>query len=407
MREAAPAPAPAGSEGGPIPASPPLVAEVLQVGGHLTGSVGSWAGSGPLGFAYRWYRCDAAGAHCNSIRGATKTTYTLVARDAGHTLGFAVSASDTGGTTRAYVSLVGPVAAASAVFVSTGQPTISGDARVGQSLQVSTGGWSLPPSALAYQWQRCNPNGRRCAPIPGATASAYALTVDDAGHALVALVHATAGTATQDALSQATGMILLGATTPPTSMEAPTVAGQPRQGEQLTGTPGGWSGIGALTYVYQWYRCDPAGAHCSSIHGATNATYTQVARDVGKTLGFAVRATNAVGTTSAYASLVGPVAPATASTVSMVQPTITGTPEPGHLLQVAHGTWSSTPSSLLYQWQRCNPNGRLCTPIAGATGSTYTVDAPADSGHALVVVVQAMADGVTQPALSTPILVQT
>ena len=304
-------------------------------------------------------------------------------------------------------SLVGPVAAASAVFVSTGQPTISGDARVGQPLQVSTGGWSLPPSALAYQWQRCNPNGRRCTPIPGATASAYALTVEDAGHALVALVHATAGAATQDALSQATGMILLGATTPPTSSDAPTVAGMPRQGEQLTGTLGGWSGTDALTYVYQWYRCDPAGAHCSSIHGATSATYTQVARDVGKTLGFAVRATNAGGTTSAYASLVGPVAPATASTASMVQPTITGTPEPGHLLQAADGTWSSTPSSLLYQWQRCNANGRLCTPIAGATGSTYTVDVAADSGHALLVVVQAMADGVTQPALSTPILVQT
>ena len=28
------------------------------------------------------------------------------------------------------------------------------------------------------------------------------------------------------------------------------------------------------------------------------------------------------------------------------------------------------PSSLAYQWQRCNANGRLCTPIAGATAST-------------------------------------
>jgi hypothetical protein len=121
------------------------------------------------------------------------------------------------------------------------------------------------------------------------------------------------------------------------------VAGTLRQGEQLTGTAGSWSDTGALTYAYQWYRCDPTGARCTSIHGATSATYTLVARDVGKTLGFAARATNAVGTTTAYASLVSPVAPANAATVSILQPTITGTPEPGQPLQATDGTWSSTP----------------------------------------------------------------
>jgi hypothetical protein len=410
--EAAPAPAarqpvpPLGAgEGAPVLASPPLVAEVLQVGGHLTGATGTWSGSARLAFSYRWYRCDAAGAHCSSIRGATKTTYTLVARDAGHTLGFAVAASDEGGTTRAYATLVGPVAPAGAAFVSTGQPTISGDPRDGEPLQVTTGGWSQPPSAVAYQWQRCNPNGRLCVPIPGATASAYAVTADDAGHTLTVLVHATAGAAAQDALSHATGTIP-GATFPPTILRVPAVTGTLQQGAQLAGTSGTWSATGALAYAYQWYRCDPTGAHCSSIHGATSATYTQVSRDVGMTLGLAVRATNAVGTGTGYASLVGPVAPATAATVSTVPPAITGTPEPGQLLQVAGGTWSSPPSTLLYQWQRCNANGRLCTPIAGASASTYVVD-PADSGHALVVVVQAMANGVTQPTLSAPIVVRT
>jgi hypothetical protein len=401
-----PTPAPAGAEGGPIAVSPPLVAEVLQVGEHLTGAIGSWSASARLGFSYRWYRCDAAGTHCSSIRGATKTTYTLVARDAGHTLGFAVVASDAGGMTRGYASLVGPVAPAGAALVSTGQPTISGDPREGQPLQVTTGGWSRPPSAVAYQWQRCNTNGRRCVPIPGATASAYAVTADDAGHTLVALVHATVGAATQDALSPATGTIP-GATFPPTSSRAPTVAGTLRQGEQLTGTAGTWSATGALAYAYQWYRCDPTGAHCNSIHGATGATYTQVAADVGKSLGLTVRATNALGTGSGYSSLVGPVAPTTAATVSIVQPTIAGTAEPGQLLQAASGTWSSTPSSLLYQWQRCNANGRLCTPIAHATASTYVVDATADPGHALVVVVQALVNQVTQPVLSAPVLVRT
>jgi hypothetical protein len=96
---AGPAPAPVG---GPTPSSPPAIAQVVQQGRQLVGSVGSWAGSGAIAYGTQWYRCDASGAHCKSIHGATKSTYTLVAADVGQTLGFAVRASDAGGTTAAY-----------------------------------------------------------------------------------------------------------------------------------------------------------------------------------------------------------------------------------------------------------------------------------------------------------------
>ena len=42
----------------------------------------------------------------------------------------------------------------------------------------------MSPSAFGYQWQRCNENGRLCAPIAGATAATYVTTGDDVGHAL-------------------------------------------------------------------------------------------------------------------------------------------------------------------------------------------------------------------------------
>ena len=141
--------------------------------------------------------------------------------------------------------------------------------------------------------------------------------------------------------------------------------------QQLTGAAGSWTGSGTISYAYQWYRCDPSGAHCSSIHGATKATYTQVAKDVGQTIGFAVHATDTTGTMSAYASLVGPVAAANATLISTAQPTITGTPKQSQTLQVTNGAWNQTPTSIGYQWQRCNPNGRLCTPVPGATASSY------------------------------------
>ena len=103
-----------------------------QQGKQLTGSTGIWSGSGVIGYGYQWYRCDAAGAHCKSVHGATKPTYTLVAKDVGQTLGFAVHATDATGTATAYASLVGPVAAADATLVPTAQPTIAGVASAGE-----------------------------------------------------------------------------------------------------------------------------------------------------------------------------------------------------------------------------------------------------------------------------------
>jgi hypothetical protein len=182
----------------------------------------------------------------------------------------------------------------------------------------------------------------------------------------------------------------------------PSVTAVVRQGKQLTAVAGTWSGSGTIQYAYQWYRCDPAGAHCKSIHGATKSTYTQVAKDVASTLGLTVRATDSSGTTSAYANLVGPVAAASSPLFATAQPTISGTPSPGQTLQVNPGSWSQTPSAYGYRWQRCNANGRLCTPITAAAAG-YTVTA-ADSGHVLVAIVQATAGGLTQPIISAGIV---
>ena len=383
--------------GPPAPTARPAIAQVVQQGKQLVGSAGTWSGSGTIQYAYQWYRCDPAGAHCLSIHGATKPTYTQVAKDVAHTLGFAVKATDAGGTTSAYASLVGPVAPSTATLVSTVQPTVSGTPTAGQALQVTAGSWSQTPTALSYQWQRCNTNGRLCASIAGATAATYTVTAADAGHALLATVQATAAGTSQSAWSLATPATA--AVAGPAVSARPSVTGAAKAGERLVGSAGTWSGSGTIKYAYQWYRCDPAGAHCLSIHGATKPTYTQVAKDVAHTLGFAVKATDAGGTTSAYASLVGPVAPSTATLVSTVQPTVSGTPTAGQALQVTAGSWSQTPTALSYQWQRCNTNGRLCASIAGATAATYTVTA-ADAGHALLATVQATAAGITQPTIS-------
>ncbi|NDU78485.1 hypothetical protein GWI34_38760, partial [Actinomadura sp. DSM 109109] len=74
----------------------------------------------------------------------------------------------TGGAT------TGGQAAANAVPTNTSPPTISGDAREGQTLTASPGSWSgTTPIAYTYQWFRCGANLDNCAPIAGASNNTY------------------------------------------------------------------------------------------------------------------------------------------------------------------------------------------------------------------------------------------
>ncbi len=366
----------------PSGSSRPVVTGAVRVGQRLTGTTTGAS-------AYQWYRCDATGAHCSSIHGATKSTYTVVAKDAAHTLGLTVQVNGA----PVYASLVGPVATATALG-STGQPGLSGKPVQGEPLTVTPGTWTSSSASVSYAWQQCNANGRICTPIAGATSATYVPVAADVGHAVVALATATANGKTQPALSVASDPVaappVLAATT------APAVTGTLRVGQQLTGTTGVWTGTAPITYAFQWYRCDAGGAHCSSVHGATTPTYRLVAADNGKTIGFTVNATDATGLKQpAYASLVGPIA-AAAALASTVQPKVT---TQGQTFTVDAGAWTATPASTTVQWERCNANGRICTAVAGATSTSYTATS-ADSGHALAALVTAHAGTTTASAFS-------
>ena len=76
-------------------------------------------------------------------------------------------------------------------------------------------------------------------------------------------------------------------------------------------------------------------------------------------------------------------------------PTITGasTARDGQTLTATNGTWSNSPTSFKYQWQRCSAAGSDCNGIVSATGQSYT-PAAADVDQRLRVVVTAVnADG--------------
>ena len=184
----------------------------------------------------------------------------------------------------------------------------------------------------------------------------------------------------------------------PANTTLPSLSGTARDGQTLTATDGTWTGTPTITYAHQWQRCNPAGASCANIAGATQSTYTQVPADVGSTLRDVVTATNAGGSVSASSApsaLVAPDPPANSAL-----PAISGTTTDANVLTASPGTWSGTPTlTYAYQWQRCNAAGVACADIAGATASTHTL-IPADVGGTMRVVVAATNAGGTTMATS-------
>ncbi len=64
----------------------------LPEAGKLLAAVpGVWNGGKPLAFTYQWRQCDAAGANCVDIPGATRETYRPTTDDVGHSLSRASS----------------------------------------------------------------------------------------------------------------------------------------------------------------------------------------------------------------------------------------------------------------------------------------------------------------------------
>jgi len=85
------------TQAGPPNTAPPTISGNAVVGGTLTAAPGTWTGNS-VTFAYQWQKCDAAGANCAPISGATSTTYVIASGDAGSTLKVAVTGTDSTGS---------------------------------------------------------------------------------------------------------------------------------------------------------------------------------------------------------------------------------------------------------------------------------------------------------------------
>ena len=441
----------------PTNTTPPTITGTTQQGQTLNTSTGVWSGS-PTGYAYEWRRCDAAGAGCVAIGGATSAGYTLTLADVGATLRVAVTASNGGGSATAvsvqtavvaaaptggsfgqsqvgtlvdsggagYLDLSGPYTVSGTVTVTQLNGYMAGSSaasRIRGVIYTNSGG---QPGTLVAVTSEVSLAANRAAgwlvlplasPVQLAAGSYwlgywyadgnsrhYYLNVAGAERYKAAAYSSTGnppasfGTASSASSSYSLTASFVPAGSPPANTGLPAISGSPVNGQPLSASTGTWSGS-PTSYAYEWRRCDTTGAGCVAIAGASGTGYTLVSADVGATLRVAVTASNAAGSTTAVSAQT-PVVAQMPPPANSGLPAISGSAVVGQLLSASTGVWSGNPTGYAYEWRRCDTTGAACTAILAATGSTYTLTV-ADLGSTIRVAVTASNPGGNTTAVST------
>jgi hypothetical protein len=297
----------------PVASILPVVSGTPARAANLQATRGSWAND-PTHYAYAWMRCDSAGDDCAPIPGATRTSYVLQAADVGSTVTFAVTATNTQGST---VAVAPPTVVVAAVFpqvVTVG--SIIGTLQVPKTLQVIRPTWhTTVDTRYAYRWQRCSASGVACADIAGAHNLSYRLQTADARARLRVVTVATnvdGATTVATAPAAAIKPALPGVQVTPRL----TVQGRADVGKTLTLTPGTWAASTEIdTKVLQFWRCNP---RCSALSTDGAGAYVLDDDDAGAMMRGSETATGPGGSTVAWAAAwLGPVRSASAGFASL------------------------------------------------------------------------------------------
>jgi uncharacterized delta-60 repeat protein len=277
----------------------PAISGTAKDGQTLSASTGTWSGTAPISYTYQWNRCNASGASCVGITGATAATRTVAAADVGSTLRVGVTAKNSAASTSATSSATAVVQAVAPA--NTALPAISGTAKDGQTLSASTGTWSgTAPISYTYQWELCDGTGASCAVIVGGTGSTYTLGSFAIGFTVRAQVTASNASSTiVTATSAATPVVTA---SPPVQSVAPVLSGVAQDTSTLSVDNGTWVGTTPFSYAFQWQTCDSGGANCVDIPGANATTFPLTSTYAGIRLRVTVTVSNSVGS-STYASM--------------------------------------------------------------------------------------------------------
>jgi hypothetical protein len=233
-----------------------------------------------------------------------------------------------------------------------------------------------------YQWKRSATSTGEYVNITSATSSSYVVSESDIGYFIKVSVTGTNGLGSASATSAATTAVVDIA---PTNTAIPVITGIARNGATLSTTDGSWTSSPS-SFAYQWQRATPTGAY-EDITSATSNSYVVNESDVGYFIKVSVTATNNIGSSTAALSAATTTVVDIAPTNTAI-PVITGIARNGATLSTTDGSWTSSPSSFAYQWQRASSVGGTYNDITSATSPTYEAD-ESDVGYFIKVSVTA------------------
>ena len=367
--------------GGNRPATgTPAISGAVQVGETLTADTSGIAdedGLDNVSYSYQWLS-----SRDTETDGATGSTYTLQATDLGKIIKVRVTFTDDVGNEETLTSAATDTVEARPNSPATGAPTISGTAQVGETLTADTSGISdidgLDNLTYSYQWLTS-----RDTQIAGAISSTYTLAEADAGKAIKVRVSFTDDAGNAEILTSA-ATAAVAARPNSAAAGAPTISGTAQVGQMLTASTSGVSdtdGLANATFTYQWISND--GSADSDISGATDATYTLVKADEGKTIKVRVSFTDDAGNQETLTSAATTEVAARPNSPATGAPAISGTAQVGETLTadtsgIADADGLSA-ASFSYQWLSSRD-----TEIQGATGAAYAL-ASADEGKTIKV----------------------
>lgn len=214
----------------PANAGEPAISGTPQVGEILRTTRGTWTGTEPITYTFRWRRCDGAGkpdaSDCPRITNATNATYALRQADAGFRIRSQVIATNADGATTATSNATTVVT--SAKPTNTDRPSISGTPAPGNRLQANRGTWvGEQPITYSFRWLRCNADGDNCSELEGATDNDYVVRDGDVGRTLRVRVSARNDAGSGSVISAQTAVVRTNAPPPGSSVpvgEVPNTA---------------------------------------------------------------------------------------------------------------------------------------------------------------------------------------
>jgi hypothetical protein len=387
--------------GRPVSDTPPAISGIAQSTYVLTGTDGTWTSSGTATLAVGWQRCDAYGAACTPIAGtAGQHTYTVGTADLGHTLRFAVTATNGSGAAPATSRPTAKVTKPTAAPALQDTITMSGAAAWGATLSLSGHGtWFPAAETYAYRWHRCNAAGQSCGVV--GTSSTYTLVDGDVGQRIFARVLAS----NANAAPPPTGTYDTPLTGVVTGVAAtldgvPVIAGTAAGGATVHVGTVAASGHPAPAITLQWQRCAVDLTGCTDLAGEVGSALTLPAATIGARVRVQATASNGVGTDSAVSAPTDVIAggggvaqPGAGAPLDAPQltsaPTISGTLSVGSLLVLSPGTWAGAGAiATAVTWESCLPGWIACVTVGHQPFYLLTAD---DAGRWIRAVVSGSA----------------